>query len=112
MSSKIRLEGEALAAFEAEIEALRREQYADVGARDARHIRRVRGVVQGTAISGRGLLMFGVGPLSWIAGVIYDHFGFYAPAFATGLAFNLINLSILSWLLLRWMRPQRAATLS
>ena len=45
MSSKIRLEGEALAAFEAEIEALRREQYADVGARDARHIRRVRGVV-------------------------------------------------------------------
>lgn len=70
MSSKIRLEGEALAAFEAEIEALRREQYADVGARDARHIRRVRGVVQGTAIGGRGLLMFGVGPLSWIAGVI------------------------------------------
>ena len=49
---------------------------------------------------------------SWIAGVIYDHFGFYAPAFATGLAFNLINLSILSWLLLRWMRLQRAATLS
>ena len=48
---------------------------------------------------------------SWIAGVIYDHFGFYAPAFATGLAFNLINLSILSWLLLRWMRLQRAATL-
>ena len=70
MSSKIRLEGEALAAFEAEIEALRREQDADVGARDARHIRRVRGVVQGTAISGRGLLMFGIGPLSWIAGVI------------------------------------------
>jgi MFS family permease len=49
---------------------------------------------------------------SWIAGVIYDHFGFYAPAFATGLAFNLINLSILSWLLLRWIRLQRAATLA
>jgi MFS family permease len=59
-------------------------------------------------LTGMGGMAFG----SWIAGVIYDHFGFYAPAFATGLAFNLVNLSILSWLLLRWMRLQRAATLA
>jgi MFS family permease len=49
---------------------------------------------------------------SWIAGVIYDHFGFYAPAFATGLAFNLVNLAILSWLLWRWIAWKRAATLA
>lgn len=49
---------------------------------------------------------------SWIAGLIYDHFGFYAPAFATGLAFNLVNLAILSWLLWRWMRTRRTATLA
>lgn len=48
--------------------------------------------------------MSGMAAGSWIAGVIYDHFGFYAPAFATGLAFNLVNLIILGWLLWRWTR--------
>ena len=60
------------------------------------------------------ILLTGMGGMaagSWIAGVIYDHFGFYAPAFATGLAFNLVNLAILSWLLARWMRLQKTATL-
>jgi MFS family permease len=28
----------------------------------------------------------------WLAGAIYDSFGFYGPAFATGIAFNLVNL--------------------
>ena len=37
----------------------------------------------------------------WIAGVIYDNFGFYAPAFATGLAINIFNLMIVSALALR-----------
>jgi MFS family permease len=49
---------------------------------------------------------------SWVAGILYDHFGFYAPAFTTGLAFNLVNLAILSWLLWRWMRTQRTVTLA
>lgn len=49
---------------------------------------------------------------SWIAGVIYDYFGFYAPAFATGLIFNLVNLAILSWLLWRWLRIERNAALA
>ena len=28
----------------------------------------------------------------WLAGVMYDHFAFYAPAFAVGVAANLVNL--------------------
>ncbi len=37
----------------------------------------------------------------WIAGVLYDYFGFYAPAFAAGLGVNLLNLTIISALALR-----------
>jgi len=37
----------------------------------------------------------------WIAGVLYDYFGFYAPAFATGVAFNLLNLAVIGTLVLR-----------
>lgn len=70
MSTKIRLEGERLANFQAELDDLRRDAFARVGAGDARHIRRVRGFVQGSAITGRSLLMFGFGPISWMLGVI------------------------------------------
>jgi MFS family permease len=47
----------------------------------------------------------------WIAGVIYDHFAFYAPAFATGVLFNTINLAVISALVLRGrsLRLQPAA---
>ena len=38
---------------------------------------------------------------SWWAGALYDHYGYYAPAFASGVAFNLINLSLLGFLVLR-----------
>ncbi len=44
----------------------------------------------------------------WIAGVIYDHSGFYAPAFATGLGVNLINLAIVGTLSLRRLRTAPA----
>jgi MFS family permease len=37
----------------------------------------------------------------WIAGILYDHFGFYAPAFATGLGINLLNFTIIGTLALR-----------
>jgi MFS family permease len=37
----------------------------------------------------------------WLAGVLYDYFGFYAPAFAAGLGFNLLNFLIVSALALR-----------
>jgi MFS family permease len=46
----------------------------------------------------------------WLAGVIYDHFGFYAPALATGIGFNLLNLALVGTLVLRQRgRPLRAA---
>ncbi len=31
----------------------------------------------------------------WGAGVLYDYFGYYLPAFATGIGFNIVNLVIL-----------------
>jgi MFS family permease len=31
----------------------------------------------------------------WLAGILYDHFGYYGPAFATGIAVNLLNLAII-----------------
>jgi MFS family permease len=37
----------------------------------------------------------------WGAGVLYDHFGYYRPAFATGIAFNLVNVMILLMLVFR-----------
>jgi MFS family permease len=43
------------------------------------------------------LLLFsggGMGAGSWIAGLLYDHFGYYAPAFATGIGANVLNLLV------------------
>jgi hypothetical protein len=40
----------------------------------------------------------------WVAGVIYDAVGSYGPAFATGLAANILNLLILSGLVIVWRR--------
>jgi MFS family permease len=31
----------------------------------------------------------------WLAGALYDHFGYYGPAFAAGIAVNLLNLAII-----------------
>ena len=39
--------------------------------------------------------MSGMAMGSWGAGLIYDYTGSYAPAFATGLTANLVNLAIL-----------------
>jgi MFS family permease len=49
------------------------------------------------------VLMFGMGGMaagSWLAGYLYDHFGFYMPAFATGLAFNIANFAVVGFLLI------------
>jgi len=49
------------------------------------------------------LFMSGTGMATggWLAGYIYDLSGYYAPAFATGVAFNLANLAVLTLLLVR-----------
>jgi MFS family permease len=33
---------------------------------------------------------------SWLAGLLYDHLGYYAPAFAAGIGANILNLLIVS----------------
>jgi MFS family permease len=50
--------------------------------------------------------MTGMATGSWIAGVIYDYAGYYAPAFATGIGANLLHLCIAATLVLLWRRTQ------
>jgi MFS family permease len=38
---------------------------------------------------------------AWVAGALYDHFGFYAPAFAAGVVANAANFLIVAILVLR-----------
>ena len=49
------------------------------------------------------LLLSGSGMATgtWLAGIIYDHYGYYAPAFAAGVGFNLLNLAAIGTLVLR-----------
>lgn len=59
------------------------------------------------------IAMSGMAFGSWFAGALYDHFGYYAPAFAIGAAFNVANLTVVGFLLLRQglrggMRPAMA----
>ena len=37
---------------------------------------------------------------SWFAGALYDHFGYYGPAFLVGVLFNLANLVLVGFLVL------------
>jgi MFS family permease len=46
--------------------------------------------------SGSGMALGG-----WLAGMLYDHFGTYAPAFGAGVAANAINLVMVATLVLR-----------
>ena len=43
----------------------------------------------------------------WFAGALYDHFGFYAPAFAAGALFNVANLAVVGFLVMRQARQPR-----
>jgi cyanate permease len=41
----------------------------------------------------------------WMSGAIFDLTGSYRAAFINGIAWNLVNVSIATWLLRRSMRP-------
>jgi MFS family permease len=45
----------------------------------------------------------------WGAGYLYDYFGFYAPAFAVGVAANLLNLAVVGTLVWRQRLTRMAA---
>jgi hypothetical protein len=47
-----------------------------------------------------------------LAGVLYDYFGFYAPTFATGIVFNLVNATIIADLVLLWRQPHARVALT
>ncbi|MGE0420148.1 MAG: MFS transporter [Acetobacteraceae bacterium] len=45
--------------------------------------------------------LIGMAGGGWFAGVLYDHFGYYVPAFAAGVGFNLLNLAVILPMVLR-----------
>ncbi len=51
---------------------------------------------------------FGMATGGWLAGVLYDHYGYYAPAFAAGIGANLLNLVIIGTLVMRWRKTRMA----
>ena len=58
------------------------------------------------------LLMFsgsGMAAGGWLAGVLYDHFGYYAPAFAAGIGANVLNLVVVGTLTLLQHRHRGGA---
>ncbi|MBS0534126.1 MAG: MFS transporter [Proteobacteria bacterium] len=61
-----------------------------------------------------GLVIFstvlGMAGGGWISGVIFDFTGSYQAAFLNGIAFNALNVSIMTWLLFRSGRGGRFAT--
>jgi len=59
-----------LAAFAAELDDLGRRTRADLGAVDARYIRRLRSVIRLCTAAGRGLLLLGWFPPTWLLGTL------------------------------------------
>jgi MFS family permease len=50
------------------------------------------------------LLLFsgsGMAAGGWLAGLLYDHFGYYAPAFAAGIGANILNMLVIGVLVAR-----------
>ena len=52
--------------------------------------------------------LFGMALGGWMSGAIFDHTGSYRAAFANGIAWNLLNVAIVGWLLLRLCNIQRS----
>jgi len=55
---------------------------------------------------------FGMAAGGWIAGLLYDHFGYYAPAFAVGVGANILNMLIIGILVVqqRFFSPPAPGT--
>jgi MFS family permease len=51
--------------------------------------------------------LFGMAFGGWVSGAIFDLTGSYRAAFAVGIAWNLLNLAIAAWLMLRTSRRDR-----
>jgi MFS family permease len=51
--------------------------------------------------------LFGMALGGWMSGMVFDLTGSYKAAFLNGIAWNLVNLSIATWLLRRQMRGGR-----
>jgi fatty acid desaturase len=64
------LSREQVASFELEVNAIRDEVMARVGQADVDYIRKIIKICRISEVAGRALLHFGVGPISWVAGVL------------------------------------------
>jgi MFS family permease len=53
--------------------------------------------------------LFGMALGGWMSGAIFDYAGSYRAAFGNGIGWNLLNVTIATWLLLRSGRRQREA---
>lgn len=67
--AKTHLTTEQLDSFGAELDQLRNEVAADLGERDAKHVRKMLQRSRLSASAGRALLMFGFDPFTWVLGV-------------------------------------------
>ena len=63
-------EKERAESFGRALDALRDEVTADLGERDVAHLRRVTRTMHGLAVTGRALLHFGIGPVSFVLGSV------------------------------------------
>lgn len=54
--------------------------------------------------------LFGMALGGWMSGAIFDLTGSYRAAFANGIAWNLLNVTIVGWLLLRLRKMKASAT--
>jgi len=58
------------------------------------------------------MTILGMAVGGYLSGVIFDYFGSYRMAFLNGLAWNLVNLSVVCWLMLRARRSVPPAQLA
>jgi NADPH-dependent stearoyl-CoA 9-desaturase len=69
-ASPTHLSRDQVASFEREVDAIRASVMNTLGQADVDHIRRMITLCRASEVSGRALLHFGFGPVSWIAGVL------------------------------------------